>query len=121
MRRRAEPVRPDAERPRRRAVDPPARTSAALWASHDVRLHRTGTKEFHHPEVGTLGARLRGARAPRRPAVQLNVYTAAPGSPSDDAMRLLASWAATALAEPAEAGRAEVGVPGGVDRRPARR
>jgi hypothetical protein len=25
-----------------------------LWATHDVRLHRTGTKTFHHPTVGTL-------------------------------------------------------------------
>jgi hypothetical protein len=25
---------------------------AAHWAQHNVRLHHTGTKTFHHPEVG---------------------------------------------------------------------
>ncbi|MGV2549645.1 transcriptional regulator, partial [Bacillus licheniformis] len=25
-----------------------------LWASHDVRYHRSGTKVFHHPAVGVL-------------------------------------------------------------------
>ena len=24
------------------------------WAAHDVRLHRTGVKKFHHPVVGDL-------------------------------------------------------------------
>ena len=27
---------------------------AALWAGHDVRIHTTGTKRFHHPVAGDL-------------------------------------------------------------------
>jgi transcriptional regulator with XRE-family HTH domain len=70
-----------------------------LWASHDVRLHRTGTKTFHHPAVGVLELDYEALELPGDPGLQLNVYTAVPGSPSDDGMKLLASWAATALAE----------------------
>ena len=29
----------------------------ARWADHNVRLHQTGTKRFHHPVVGELDAR----------------------------------------------------------------
>jgi transcriptional regulator with XRE-family HTH domain len=70
-----------------------------LWASHDVRLHRTGTKTFHHPAVGALELDYEALELPGDPGLQLNVYTAAPASPSDDGLKLLATWAATALAE----------------------
>lgn len=66
-----------------------------LWASHDVRLHRTGTKVFHHPAVGTLELDYEALELPADTGLQLNVYTAVPGSPSDDGLKLLASWAAT--------------------------
>jgi len=66
-----------------------------LWASHDVRLHRTGTKVFHHPAVGMLELGYEALMLPADPGLQLNVYTAVPGSPSDDGLKLLASWAAT--------------------------
>ena len=36
------------------------------WAAHDVRLHRSGVKHFHHPVVGTVEL-LRGHGSPRRP------------------------------------------------------
>jgi transcriptional regulator with XRE-family HTH domain len=67
-----------------------------MWASHDVRYHRTGTKVFHHPVVGTLELDYEALALPADPGLQLNVYTAVPGSPSDDGLKLLASWAATA-------------------------
>lgn len=70
-----------------------------LWASHDVRLHRTGTKVFHHPAVGRLELDFEALELPADAGLQLNVYTAVPGSPSDDGLRLLASWAATRAAE----------------------
>lgn len=66
-----------------------------LWASHDVRYHRTGTKIFHHPVVGTLELDYEALVLPADPGLQLNVYTAVPDSPSHDGLRLLASWAAT--------------------------
>lgn len=76
-----------------------------LWASHDVRYHRSGTKVFHHPAVGALELDFEALLLPADPGLQLNVYTAAPGSPSDDGLTLLASWAAT-TAEETSASRA---------------
>ncbi|WP_449386164.1 helix-turn-helix transcriptional regulator [Cellulomonas soli] len=68
-----------------------------LWASHDVRYHRSGTKVFHHPAVGLLELDYEALVLPADPGLQLNVYTAVPASPSADGLRLLASWAATTL------------------------
>lgn len=47
------------------------------WARHDVQFHRTGTKRLHHPGLTLL------------------VYTAEAGTPTHDALTLLAGWAAT--------------------------
>jgi transcriptional regulator with XRE-family HTH domain len=71
------------------------------WAAHDVRLHRSGVKHFHHPVVGTLDLAFEAMDLPADPGLTLTAYTAEPGSPSADALTLLASWAATAAAEPA--------------------
>lgn len=78
-----------------------------LWASHDVRLHRTGTKVFHHPVVGLLELDYEALVLPADSGLQLDVYTAVPGSPSDDGLRLLASWAATRTAETGDADGAD--------------
>lgn len=66
-----------------------------LWASHDVRYHRSGTKSFHHPAVGDLDLDFESLMLPADPGLQINVYTARPGSTSEDGLRLLASWAAS--------------------------
>ncbi|GIG25049.1 helix-turn-helix transcriptional regulator [Cellulomonas denverensis] len=71
-----------------------------LWASHDVRYHRSGTKVFHHPAVGVLELDYEALMLPADPGLQLNVYTAAPATPSADGLALLASWAATTLVSP---------------------
>jgi hypothetical protein len=65
------------------------------WAAHDVRLHRTGTKHFQHPVVGRLDLAFDALDVPAAPGLTLTAYTAEPGSPSADALALLASWAAT--------------------------
>jgi transcriptional regulator with XRE-family HTH domain len=70
------------------------------WAAHDVRLHRTGTKQFHHPIVGHLDLAFDAMDLPAEPGLTLSVYTAEPGTPSEDALKLLASWAATAHQPP---------------------
>lgn len=70
-----------------------------LWARHDVRYHRSGTKTFHHPEVGALELDFEALVLPADPGLQLNVYTAVPGSPSADGLKVLATWAVTMLAE----------------------
>jgi transcriptional regulator with XRE-family HTH domain len=67
-----------------------------LWADHNVRTHGTGTKRFHHPIVGELTLAYEELAITAEPGLVLLVYTAQPGSPSAERLRLLASWAATA-------------------------
>jgi transcriptional regulator with XRE-family HTH domain len=66
------------------------------WAAHDVQIHTTGVKLIHHPVVGDLDLSFESFPLAADPSQSLLVYTAEPGSPSQDALRLLASWAATA-------------------------
>jgi transcriptional regulator with XRE-family HTH domain len=70
------------------------------WAAHNVRFHRTGVKRFHHPVVGDLTLTYEALDLAADSGLRISAYSAEPGTPSDDALRLLASWAAT----PAEAG-----------------
>jgi hypothetical protein len=65
------------------------------WAAHDVRHHRTGTKRLHHPVVGDLELAFERLDVTADPGLILQAYSADPGSPSHDALSLLASWAAT--------------------------
>ncbi|HEY3007407.1 MAG TPA: helix-turn-helix transcriptional regulator [Micromonosporaceae bacterium] len=65
------------------------------WAAHDVRLHRTGLKHFHHPVVGELHLSYEVMELPADPGLSLIVFSAEAGSPDDDAVKLLASWSAT--------------------------
>ncbi|WP_448612598.1 helix-turn-helix transcriptional regulator [Modestobacter sp. URMC 112] len=67
------------------------------WAAHDVRIHHNGAKTFRHPVVGTLDLTYHTFDLPAADAADLRmtVYTAEPGTPSADALTLLASWAAT--------------------------
>jgi transcriptional regulator with XRE-family HTH domain len=65
-----------------------------LWAAHDVRYHRTGTKRLHHPLVGDLTLDFEAFELPGDEGQRLNVYTAAPDSPAAEALGLLASWTA---------------------------
>ena len=65
------------------------------WAKHNVRLHRTGTKRFHHPVVGVLEVGYETLPLPADPGLALTVYSAEPATPSADALSLLASWTAT--------------------------
>ena len=69
------------------------------WAAHNVRLHNTGVKRFHHPVVGDLHLTYNRLDIAADPGLTLFTYTAEPGSRSEDALRLLGSWAATADAE----------------------
>jgi transcriptional regulator with XRE-family HTH domain len=71
------------------------------WAAHNVRLHRTGTKHLHHPVVGDLTLAYESMDLTADPGLRLNAYSAEPGSPTQDALNLLASWAATPTDRPA--------------------
>lgn len=65
------------------------------WASQDVKFHRSGKKRLRHPAVGLLDLNFESMELPSEPGLQLNVYTADPGTPTADGLKLLASWAAT--------------------------
>jgi transcriptional regulator with XRE-family HTH domain len=65
------------------------------WGAHNVRHHGTGVKNFHHQIVGDLTLAYEGLEMAAEPGLTLTIYTAEPGSPSEDALRLLASWAAS--------------------------
>ena len=75
------------------------------WASHDVRIHATGTKRLHHPVVGDLDLSYESFLMPDQ-GQSLLVYVAEPSSPSHDALNLLASYAATRQVDSGEARRA---------------
>lgn len=72
------------------------------WASQDVRFHRSGRKRLRHPIVGELDLDFEGMDLTSEPGLRLNVYTAAPGTPTADALKLLASWAASQSELPTE-------------------
>jgi len=65
------------------------------WASHDVKFHRSGHKRLRHPVVGQLDLDFESMELASEPGHYLNVYTAAAGTPTADALKLLASWAAS--------------------------
>jgi len=65
------------------------------WAAHDVRFHHTGVKRFHHQVVGDLTLNFETVELSADAGLTMAAYTAEPGSPSQDALKLLASWAAT--------------------------
>ena len=65
------------------------------WASRDVMFHRSGLKRLHHPVVGDLDLNYESMELSSEPGLVMNVYTAPAGSPTADALRVLASWAAT--------------------------
>lgn len=69
-------------------------TFRTLWAAHDVRTHGAGTKRFHHPIVGELILAYEELAITAEPGNVLLIYTAEPGSPSAERLKLLASWGA---------------------------
>lgn len=79
------------------------------WAAHDVRIHTSGVKLLHHPVVGDLDLPFESFPLPADPSQSLLTYTAEPGSPTQEALSLLASWTATAtgLGRPHSTGDAE--------------
>lgn len=66
------------------------------WARHDVHVHTSGVKRIHHPVVGDLELPYEATPLAADPGQVLLMYTAEPGTASEDSLRMLASWAATA-------------------------
>lgn len=72
------------------------------WAAHNVKFHRTGVKQLHHPLVGDLTLAYEALELPGDAGQRILVYTPEPASPSQQALGLLASWTSTPT-EPIEA------------------
>ena len=75
-----------------------------LWAAHDVEEKCRGVQRLHHPLVGELELRVEAFHLADDHEQMLLTYHAEPGSPSAEALRLLASWGTDAT-------RAEAGMP----------
>ncbi|MFG2480784.1 helix-turn-helix domain-containing protein [Streptomyces fagopyri] len=66
---------------------------ARVWAEYRVFQHTYGTKRFHHEAVGTMTINYESLALPADPGLSLLVYTADTGSPSEEKLRILSSWA----------------------------
>ncbi|NEA98744.1 helix-turn-helix transcriptional regulator [Streptomyces sp. SID13726] len=66
------------------------------WDAHEVRVHHGGVKSFHHPDAGLLTLTYQPLDLPvsSHEAHSLTIYTAEPGTPDEDRLRLLADLAA---------------------------
>ena len=64
-----------------------------LWATHDVAMFRGGVKRLHHPVAGRLELSHEMLQLGTAPGQTVIVYSAEPGSPTEEALRLLTSWA----------------------------
>ncbi|MFD0317765.1 helix-turn-helix domain-containing protein [Streptomyces flavalbus] len=71
--------------------DPDFRT---WWAEHHVNSATYGTKRYRHPLVGDLTLDCDTWSGDDGSGQRLMVLTAAPGTPSHDALRILTSWTA---------------------------
>jgi transcriptional regulator with XRE-family HTH domain len=72
---------------------------AARWAGQDVRFHDTGIKRLHHPVVGELNLSFNRLEVAADRGLTILGYAAQPGSRDEQALKLLATWAATLKAE----------------------
>ena len=63
------------------------------WASHNVRLHRTSTKQMQHPVAGALELTGEALELPGDTGLTIITYTVEPATPSAQALQFLSSWA----------------------------
>jgi transcriptional regulator with XRE-family HTH domain len=68
-----------------------------LWATHDVKEKSYGVKRMLHPLVGELTLSFETFHLADDPDQSFVTYHAEPGSPSAEALRLLASWGSDAV------------------------
>nr|WP_221380666.1 hypothetical protein [Actinoplanes polyasparticus] len=66
-------------------------TFRQLWAAHDVREHRAGVRSVRHPVVGDPELGCEGMELTNDRGLLLIAY-APTDQPSEDGLRLLASW-----------------------------
>jgi transcriptional regulator with XRE-family HTH domain len=70
------------------------------WATHQVNSASYGTKRYRHPVVGDLTLDCDTWNSPDGSGQRLMILTAEPGTPSHDALRILASWSADPTTHP---------------------
>jgi transcriptional regulator with XRE-family HTH domain len=70
------------------------------WGAHNVRYHQTGTKRLRHPVVGELELAYEVMDLSADDGLTISVYSADPGSRSQEALDLLASWTSTLQRSP---------------------
>ncbi|NJQ15974.1 helix-turn-helix transcriptional regulator [Streptomyces bohaiensis] len=70
-----------------------------MWGSHDVHVFRESTKRLNHPLVGDLELDQETMSLPDDSGLSVVVYSAPPGTASEDGLTLLAGWSATAGSE----------------------
>ena len=68
------------------------------WAGTHVAVKRRGRRTYNHPVVGEITLGWDALTSDAEPDQQLVVYTAEPGSRSQQALRELAAWAAEHIA-----------------------
>ena len=70
------------------------------WAGTHVAAKRRGTRRYAHPVVGEITLEWDSLTSDAEPDQQLIVYTAEPGSRSEQALRDLAAWAEEHISTP---------------------
>ncbi|MER0241212.1 helix-turn-helix transcriptional regulator [Streptomyces sp. HSW2009] len=84
------------------------------WAAQHVAVRGIGTKTLRHPVVGELTLDWDTLAPTTDTDQQLVIWTAERGTPSHDALRILASWAKQGTTAPAAPANGETGGTGGV-------
>jgi len=65
------------------------------WAAHNVRFHDTRVERLHHRVVGDLTLSYETMELSADAGLTMAVFTAEPGSKSEEGLKLLGSWSAT--------------------------
>jgi transcriptional regulator with XRE-family HTH domain len=65
------------------------------WGAHEVYVHGSAVKRFNHPAIGAIELAVEAMPLAGDAEQTLIAYSAEPGSPNEDALRLLASWSAS--------------------------
>ncbi|MFE9968986.1 helix-turn-helix transcriptional regulator [Streptomyces sp. NPDC005525] len=73
----------------------------AYWAERRVHERTEGTKSYHHPVVGDLTVTYQALALPGDSNQTLFIYSTEPGSSSETALRLLATWSIEPLTDQA--------------------
>ncbi|MEO0027723.1 MAG: hypothetical protein RL716_1054 [Actinomycetota bacterium] len=65
-----------------------------LWAKHRVFKHPGGVKSFNHPLVGLVTLTYEPFQVIADTGVGMNIYTAEPGSETEEKLKIIGAWAA---------------------------